>query len=115
MTIDLSAAIESAANSGKVAETILSDYAGVDTIVIEILNVAAPLIEAAVRERAASELIDLRRTNGAIKGAAGSSMRHHVVQALLEGAARIRNGSHAEDSYPEGWLDGIFVWGGEQQ
>lgn len=60
--------------------------------------------EAAVRERIAAEVIDVRRTDGEIKGRAESVKRRHVDAALHDAALRVLSNEHAEDEYPAGWL-----------
>jgi len=60
--------------------------------------------EAALRERVAAEIIDVRRTHSRIKGGCDSLLRRHVMGALHDAAVRVRDNAHADDEYPADWL-----------
>lgn len=73
-------------------------------MVAAVLNAQGLAGEGAIRERVAAEIVDVRRTGGPLKGAAGSSRRRIVDEVLRDAARRVRSGEHAEDQYPDGWL-----------
>lgn len=76
-----------------------------DLMVAAVLAAAGGPDERALRERVAAEIIDVRRTDAKVKGAAGSTKRRMVDAALHEAALRVLTGEHAGDEYRDGWLE----------